>query len=104
MCIRDRRYTKTVYVYDPAYGNLRLSRLYSEAAPTTPYRTNERVYFPRNDATTYIVNQVAEEKLWDGSEAGICRGQSRYVYDNNSGYAAYNQAPTNGQLLSLIHI
>ncbi|WP_423224222.1 hypothetical protein [Candidatus Amarolinea aalborgensis] len=92
------RYTKTVYVYDPAYGNLRLSRLYSEAAPTTPYRTNERVYFPRNDATAYIVNQVAEEKLWEGSEAGICRGQSRYVYDNNSGYAAYNQAPTNGQL------
>ncbi|MGB4979666.1 MAG: SpvB/TcaC N-terminal domain-containing protein, partial [Anaerolineae bacterium] len=33
------RYTKSVNTYDAAYGNLLLTRLYSEAAPTIPYRT-----------------------------------------------------------------
>ncbi|MFZ1402242.1 MAG: RHS repeat domain-containing protein, partial [Anaerolineae bacterium] len=90
------RYTKSVNTYDAAYGNLLLTRLYSEAAPTMPYRTIKRVYSPRNDGTTYIVNRVAEEKLFAGSESGTCQGQTRTIYDNNSGYAAYNQAPTNG--------
>ncbi|MBK6430431.1 hypothetical protein [Candidatus Amarolinea dominans] len=92
------RYTKSVNTYDAAYGNLLLTRLYSEAAPTIPYRTIKRVYSPRNDGTTYIVNRVAEEKLFAGSESGTCQGQTRTIYDNYSGYAAYNQAPTAGQL------
>ncbi|MBK6562014.1 hypothetical protein [Candidatus Amarobacter glycogenicus] len=58
------RYTRSVFTYDAAYGNLLLTRLYSEAAPTIPYRTIKRVYSPRNDGTTYIVNRVAEEKLF----------------------------------------
>ncbi|MGB4802405.1 MAG: hypothetical protein WBV59_07095, partial [Anaerolineae bacterium] len=92
------RYTKSVNTYDAAYGNLLLTRLTSEAAPTTPYRTIKRVYYPRNDGTTYIVNRVAEEKLFAGSESGTCQGQTRTIYDDYSGYAAYNQAPRNGQL------
>ncbi|MBK9231830.1 MAG: hypothetical protein IPO15_13530, partial [Anaerolineae bacterium] len=76
------RYTRSVNTYDAAYGNLLLTRLYSEAAPTIPYRTIKRVYSPRNDGTTYIVNRVAEESCSRGSESGTCQGQTRTICDN----------------------
>ncbi len=80
------------------YGNVTHIREYASASATTPYRTTERWYYPRNDATGYVVNRVGQEKLWQGDAGGSCRGQTRWIYDGRSGHAQFNLAPTQGRL------
>ena len=41
-------------------------------------RTRERKYYPG----TNVRNRVAEEWLWEGDVGGVCRGYTRYFYDN----------------------
>ena len=78
------------------YGNVTHVREYVGGA-TTPYRTTERWYYPRNDASYYVVNGVAQEKLWDGDAGGACRGQTRYIYDT-TGFNQQQTPPTQGLL------
>jgi len=80
-------------------GDLTRRQDYASATAATPYRTVERWYYPKDDTTNgqYIVNRVAQEKLWQGEAAtGACVGQSRYFYDNLT--APYSTPPTAGLL------
>ena len=94
---------KTTYAYDTArqngaqYGNVTHVREYSDSGATL-YRTRERWYYPNNVAgSTYIVNRVAQEKLWQGNVGGNCQAHTRYIYDNpQNGWMA---APTRGDLV-----
>ncbi len=78
------------------YGNVTHIQEYRSPTDTTPYRTTERWYYPRDDATGYIANKVAQEKLFDA--ANTCQLQTRWVYDQNGGYAT---PPTQGLLFKL---
>jgi RHS repeat-associated protein/uncharacterized repeat protein (TIGR01451 family) len=94
----------TRYAYTTAnqnggqYGNVTHVREYASASAPTPCRTTERWYYPRNDASAYIVNRAAQEKLWDGDTGGACKGQTRSLYDSASGYGSYTTPPTKGFL------
>lgn len=78
------------------YGNITHIQEYRSPSDTMPYRTTERWYYPRDDATGYIVNKVAQEKLFDA--ANTCQQQTRWVYDQNGGYAT---PPTQSLLFKL---
>jgi YD repeat-containing protein len=77
-------------------------------APANLVRTTERWYFGReeigdNPATNhYLVNKLAEEKLWDNRNQGsVCQRQTRYIYDtarDAGSQTQYNQRPTRGLL------
>ncbi|MBK9095279.1 MAG: RHS repeat protein [Anaerolineae bacterium] len=79
------------------YGNVTHVREYANATDTTPYRTTERWYYPRDDASAYIVNRVAQEKLWAGDSGGACQSQTRQIYDT-TGFNQQQTPPTKGQL------
>ena len=88
---------KTAYEYQTAdqsgaqYGNVTHVKTYRDGG-TTLYRTQETVYYPRNDTGgAYIVNRPARQLLQDA--AGACQGETRTWYDANT---AYDQPPTQG--------
>ncbi|MBX7233672.1 MAG: hypothetical protein K1X65_04755 [Caldilineales bacterium] len=77
---------KTEYFYDldhqgnAQYGNLTRIKEYSDSGATL-YRTSERWYNPQVDmaAGRYIVDRLAEEKLW--TQTSFCMSQARWIYD-----------------------
>ena len=71
-------------------------REYASAGASTPYRTTERWYYPRDDANGYVVNRVAQEKLWEGDVQAACRGQTRWIYDNASGQGQFTRRRRKG--------
>jgi YD repeat-containing protein len=79
------------------YGNVTHIREYANATDATPYRTTERWYYPRDDASAYIVNRVAQEKLWAGDSGGACQRQTRQIYDT-TGFNQQQTPPTKGWL------
>ncbi len=90
---------RTEYLYDTSrqggrqYGNVTHVREYSDGGATLA-RTRERWYYPNNVAgSTYLVNRLAQEKLWQGNVGGSCQAETRTWYDTNT---AYNQPPTRG--------
>ncbi len=94
---------KTAYAYQTAnqngtqYGNVTHVREYSDAGATLA-RTRERWYYPKNVAGgAYIVNRLAQEKLWQGDVGGSCQAQTRYIYDNPSN--SWTTLPTVGDLV-----
>ncbi len=98
----------TQYFYDldhqgsAQYGNLTRVKEFATATAPSPYRTTERWYYPNVDTTNgkYIVNRAAQEKLWEGeATSGICRGQTRSVYNNVN--AGYTTPPTTGLLYKM---
>ncbi len=91
---------RTVYAYDrpqqgdAQYGNVTDVETYG--TDDALYRRLYREYYPQDDTANgrYVVNKMAEEKLYDG--AGTCQDQRRMVYDQASGYAAYDTPPSAG--------
>ena len=90
---------KTEYLYEPDHqggmqaGNLTRIKEYSDS--TTLYRSTERWYYPKVDigAGKYIVNRLAQEKLWDAGN--VCQGQTRRIYDT-TGFDQHQAPPTQG--------
>ena len=65
------------------YGNL--THLYEYQRKGNGWdlvRTTERTYHPNNASAHYIVNRVAEEKVWAGNVGGACLSHVRYYYDH----------------------
>ncbi|MCS6845557.1 MAG: hypothetical protein NZ528_14760 [Caldilineales bacterium] len=89
---------KTTYEYQAAlqggqqYGNVTHVRTYLDAGSTL-LRTEVTEYFPRNETNRYIVNRPARRQILNA--ANQCQGETRYVYDNQSGYTV---PPTLGDL------
>ncbi len=89
---------RTAYQYD-GYGNVTHVREYDSPTAATPYRTTERSYYPQTAAgQRYLVDRLAEERLWQGEVGGSCRRQTRYTYDDASGVDGYTLPPTQGLL------
>ncbi|MBC7250776.1 MAG: PKD domain-containing protein, partial [Anaerolineae bacterium] len=90
------RQTRTTYAYDPAsqggtqYGNL--TDVYEYGEGTTVYRHTHRDYLVTDTTSTYIVNRVAAETLYD--EAGNVVAATRYLYDGQG----YGVPPTRGDV------
>ncbi len=79
---------------DTQYGNVTGEWMYDGDGAL--YRRIRREFYPVDDVANgrYIVNKMEEEKLYDGS--GACQAQRRMVYDQASGYAAYDTPPSAG--------
>jgi RHS repeat-associated protein len=62
----------------------------------TIYRTREAWYYPQTaSGQNYIVNRPARQILLDGDVGGVCKADTRYLYDGNTGY---NQVPIKGDV------
>ncbi|MEI8082864.1 MAG: hypothetical protein WCI74_13585, partial [Actinomycetes bacterium] len=93
---------QTAFFYDvdhqgsAQYGNLTRQQDYRDDGVTLE-RTTERWYYPQVDLANgkYLVNRLAQEKLWDG--ANVCQGQTRWIYDT-TGFNQQQTPPTRGLL------
>ncbi|MBI4760292.1 MAG: hypothetical protein HY780_03655 [Chloroflexi bacterium] len=86
--------SRTVYAYDPAYGNILTETEQSLVTDNwTTYRAKEYNYYPKDTVDRYLVSLPARIRTLDAG--GGVLSSTLFVYDNLAGY---NTQPINGVL------
>ncbi len=86
--------TRTLYTYDPTYGNLLTQTDQSwNGSDWATYRVREYNYYPNDTATRYLVSLPARIRNLDAANNVL--SSTLYLYDNAGGYTT---PPVNGVL------
>lgn len=91
--------TRTVYDYDPNYGNVRYEYQYGDVSISNDELTIYRTY--GENQTEWIVGLPINETVYEGTgTSGAKKSETKYYYDQvaDCDAASTNQTPTKGNL------